>query len=240
MTSRVAGTTRRATVETRVDLRPTQDHPASLRHCHRCQQSTPAVPRQGRRRTHGTDSRVPHSRRAAGPLPRRPRHVRAPGREDPFRLPQRRGRRRTALDRQLRMRDVGIDTIRAWHDKLQTEGGTKSGKPLATNTVRLASAPLAGAFKFGVLTAWHRPTRSPRYHARPDGGAARPPDSGAGSPLPRHAGRRPSLATLSVHPRLRSTCRRARLAAMAQRRPRASTGQDHRVRLGRGYELRAS
>jgi integrase len=40
--------------------------------------------------------------------------------------------------------------VLAWQRKLTKEGGTKDGKPLAANTVRLARAPLAGAFKLAV------------------------------------------------------------------------------------------
>jgi integrase len=48
------------------------------------------------------------------------------------------------------VRDVTPDVVLAWQRKLTKEGGTKDGKPLAANTVRLARAPLAGAFKLAV------------------------------------------------------------------------------------------
>jgi len=37
-----------------------------------------------------------------------------------------------------------------WQLELATRGGVKSGKPLAPGTIRLARAPLNGAFRFGV------------------------------------------------------------------------------------------
>jgi integrase len=49
-----------------------------------------------------------------------------------------------------RVRDVTPETVLAWQRKLTKEGGTKDGKPLAANTVRLARAPLAGAFKMAL------------------------------------------------------------------------------------------
>lgn len=49
-----------------------------------------------------------------------------------------------------RLRDVTPDVVLAWQRKLTKEGGTKSGKPLAANTIRLARAPLAGAFKLAA------------------------------------------------------------------------------------------
>jgi integrase len=45
------------------------------------------------------------------------------------------------------MRDVTPEVVLAWQRKLTKEGGVKDGKPLSANTVRLARAPLAGAFK---------------------------------------------------------------------------------------------
>jgi integrase len=46
-----------------------------------------------------------------------------------------------------KVRDVTPETILAWQRKLTKEGGVKDAKPLSANTVRLARAPLAGAFK---------------------------------------------------------------------------------------------
>jgi integrase len=49
-----------------------------------------------------------------------------------------------------RVRDVTPETVLAWQRKLTKEGGTKDRKPLSANTVRLARAPLAGAFKMAL------------------------------------------------------------------------------------------
>src|SRR5579863_9032345 len=49
-----------------------------------------------------------------------------------------------------RVRDVTPEVILAWQRKLMNGGGTKQGKALAPNTVRLARAPLAGSFKLAV------------------------------------------------------------------------------------------
>ncbi|HMK97520.1 MAG TPA: Arm DNA-binding domain-containing protein, partial [Acidimicrobiales bacterium] len=51
-----------------------------------------------------------------------------------------------------KLRGVTPEVIVAWQRKLAREGGTKTGRPLAPNTVRLARAPLAGAFKLAVDT----------------------------------------------------------------------------------------
>jgi integrase len=48
------------------------------------------------------------------------------------------------------VRDVTPDVVLAWQRKMTKEGGSKNGRPLAANTVRLARAPLAGAFKLAV------------------------------------------------------------------------------------------
>lgn len=50
----------------------------------------------------------------------------------------------------LKIHDVTPDAVLAWQRRLAKEGGTKAGKPLAPNTIRLARAPLSGALKFGV------------------------------------------------------------------------------------------
>ncbi len=50
----------------------------------------------------------------------------------------------------MRVRDVTPEVILAWQRTLMKGGGTKNGKPLAANTVRLARAPLAGAFKLAL------------------------------------------------------------------------------------------
>jgi integrase len=49
-----------------------------------------------------------------------------------------------------RVRDVTPEVVLAWQRHLTTEGGPKSIKPLSPNTVRLARAPLAGAFKMAL------------------------------------------------------------------------------------------
>jgi integrase len=51
-----------------------------------------------------------------------------------------------------RVRDVTVETVLAWQRMLSKEGGTKNGRPLSANTVRLARAPLAGAFRLAVTT----------------------------------------------------------------------------------------
>jgi integrase len=50
----------------------------------------------------------------------------------------------------VKARDVTPETILTWQRQLTKGGGTKDGKPLAPNTIRLARAPLAGAFKLAV------------------------------------------------------------------------------------------
>lgn len=42
--------------------------------------------------------------------------------------------------------------ILAWQRALAKNGSVKGGKPLAPNTIRLARAPLAGAFKLAVAS----------------------------------------------------------------------------------------
>lgn len=49
-----------------------------------------------------------------------------------------------------RVRDVTPEVVLAWQRSLLSGGGTKQGKALAPNTVRLARAPLAGVFKLAV------------------------------------------------------------------------------------------
>ncbi len=51
-----------------------------------------------------------------------------------------------------RLRDVTAETILEWQRRLAKGGGVKNGKALAPNTIRLARAPLAGAFKLAVST----------------------------------------------------------------------------------------
>lgn len=51
-----------------------------------------------------------------------------------------------------KVRDVIPEVILAWQRRLARGGGTKNGKPLAPNTIRLARAPLGGAFKLAVTS----------------------------------------------------------------------------------------
>jgi integrase len=50
----------------------------------------------------------------------------------------------------MKIRDVTADSVVAWQRRLAKSGGTKNGRPLAPNTIRLARAPLAGALKLAV------------------------------------------------------------------------------------------
>ncbi len=68
-----------------------------------------------------------------------------------------------------RLRDLTPEAVLEWQRRLAKAGGSKNGKPLAPNTIRLARAPLAGAFKMAVrnglmvvnpLVSTPRPTRS--------------------------------------------------------------------------------
>jgi integrase len=49
-----------------------------------------------------------------------------------------------------RVRELTPEVILAWQRQLTKAGGTKSGKGLSPNTIRLARAPLAGALKLAV------------------------------------------------------------------------------------------
>jgi len=51
-----------------------------------------------------------------------------------------------------KVRDITPEVVLTWQRKLLKEGGTKAGKPLAPNTIRLARSPLSGAFKLAVAT----------------------------------------------------------------------------------------
>jgi integrase len=67
-----------------------------------------------------------------------------------------------------RVRDVTPETVLAWQRKLTKEGGTKDAKPLSANTVRLARAPLAGAFKMALgagIVVINRTVGTPRPKA---------------------------------------------------------------------------
>lgn len=67
------------------------------------------------------------------------------------------------------VRDITPSVLVAWQRLLAKQGGTKNGQPLSPNTIRLARAALAGAFKMAVdlglvainpLTATPRPTKA--------------------------------------------------------------------------------
>lgn len=49
-----------------------------------------------------------------------------------------------------KVRDLTPDLIVAWQRELAKSGGTKTGKALSANTIRLARSPLSGALKLGV------------------------------------------------------------------------------------------
>jgi integrase len=49
-----------------------------------------------------------------------------------------------------KVRDLTPDAIVAWQRTLAKKGGTKNGKPLAANTIRLARSPLSGALKLAA------------------------------------------------------------------------------------------
>lgn len=51
---------------------------------------------------------------------------------------------------QRKVRDITPEVIVAWQRRLAEGGGAKSGRALSPNTIRLARAPLAGAFKMAV------------------------------------------------------------------------------------------
>jgi integrase len=48
------------------------------------------------------------------------------------------------------VRDVTPEMIARWQQRLAETGAKRSGKPLSANSIRLARAPLAGAFKYAV------------------------------------------------------------------------------------------
>ena len=74
-----------------------------------------------------------------------------------------------------RVRDVTPETILMWQRHLMAEGGTKNGRALSANTVRLARSPLAGAFKLAVAQGL--------IGVSPVASVARPP---TGRKIPRH------------------------------------------------------
>lgn len=74
-----------------------------------------------------------------------------------------------------RVREITPESVLAWQRHLMAEGGTKNGKALSANTVRLARSPLAGAFKLAVAQGLVRTS--------PVAIVARPP---TGKKVPRH------------------------------------------------------
>jgi integrase len=58
-----------------------------------------------------------------------------------------------------RLRDVNAPAIVAWQRRLASEGGRKRSQQLSSNTIRLARAPLAGAFKAALAAGFlsHNP-----------------------------------------------------------------------------------
>ena len=76
--------------------------------------------------------------------------------------------RRKPLDNR-KIRDVTPVVILTWQRRLLAEGGAKDGRPLAPNTIRLARAPLAGAFKLAAssgIVAVNPLMHAPRPKAR--------------------------------------------------------------------------
>jgi len=68
-----------------------------------------------------------------------------------------------------KVRDVTPELILTWQRRLLAEGGAKDGRPLAPNTIRLARAPLAGAFRLAVssgIVAVNPLMHAPRPKAR--------------------------------------------------------------------------
>lgn len=67
------------------------------------------------------------------------------------------------------VREVTPEVIITWQRKLQAEGGRRKGQGLSANTVRLARAPLAGAFKAAIdagILSYNPVARVPRPTAR--------------------------------------------------------------------------
>lgn len=65
--------------------------------------------------------------------------------------------------------ELDAEAVASWQRSLASEGGTKSGRGLAPNTIRLARAPVNGAFKQAVATGIvaHNPLTSiPKPRAR--------------------------------------------------------------------------
>lgn len=67
------------------------------------------------------------------------------------------------------VRELDAEAVASWQRSLAAEGGTKTGRGLAPNTIRLARAPVNGAFKQAVATGVvaHNPLASiPKPRAR--------------------------------------------------------------------------
>ena len=73
-----------------------------------------------------------------------------------------------------RVREITPESVLAWQRHLMAEGGTKNGKALSANTVRLARSPLAGAFKLAVAQGLLR-TSPVAIVARPPTGKKKVP-----------------------------------------------------------------
>ena len=68
-----------------------------------------------------------------------------------------------------KVRDVTPELLLSWQRRLLAEGGAKDGRPLAPNTIRLARAPPAGAFKLAAssgIVAVNPLMHAPRPKAR--------------------------------------------------------------------------
>jgi site-specific recombinase XerC len=50
------------------------------------------------------------------------------------------------------VKELNAEAVASWQRRLATSGAKKTGKGLSANTIRLARAPLAGAFKFAVTS----------------------------------------------------------------------------------------
>ena len=98
-----------------------------------------------------------------------------------------------------KVRDVTPELILTWQRRLLAEGGAKDGRPLAPNTIRLARAPLAGAFRLAVSSGIV--AVNPLMHAAKTEGQAfgpAPLEPRAGPRVPRLDGRRPHVSRLGV------------------------------------------
>lgn len=85
------------------------------------------------------------------------------------------------------VRDITPETVLEWQRHLAKGGGVKTGRALSPNTIRLARAPLAGAFKLAVSTGllavnqWRRRRDLPASGPCPATGARRRPGRSSAS-----------------------------------------------------------